>query len=145
MKIIKRILYLFLSLILLFILMTIGFLYYKRMPNSIAKTISGLALPYCIDRVYFDEQWCNFNGNGYSSSVFNIPDGCNKNIIIQECINNRFDLLPMKEDIPVRPDLFEKYHFSNKGFYYLEDTQQETKFIAIDTVNNKIFIFLVES
>jgi hypothetical protein len=69
-----------------------------RTPQKVARLVSGLSIPRGAKVIEYNEQWNDFNGNGYSLIVLKIEEKSFEKIF-QEAKLLNFKMLPITEDI----------------------------------------------
>jgi hypothetical protein len=69
-----------------------------RTPQKVARLISGLSIPNSSRVVEFQDQWNNFNGNGFSFIVLQLDDQSFTKLY-QESKDKGYKILPIIEKI----------------------------------------------
>lgn len=92
-----------------------------RTPHKVARLISGLPIPYDSKVIEFEDQWNDFNGNGFSYIILSIEDQYFAEIYDKAKLN-AFKALPIKETI--YGPLKELSDSGSKGIYKIQIENQ---------------------
>lgn len=119
-----------------FILTSCSDLFFERTPLNIAKKISGLEIPENVKVLTFQDEWVEFNGNGYVYIEIKLP----KNIyyhIKNDGLKGGYKQINNKITFPVI--LGKNFNKISRGIYKISDNKLESEFeIVIFNDSHKI-------
>ncbi|WP_144607604.1 hypothetical protein [Algoriphagus algorifonticola] len=116
-----------------------------RTPKKVARLISGLDVPSDSRVVKYEEQWNDFNGNGYSLIILSLEkEPFNK--IYNRAKSLNFQELPIKEVLygPINSLLPEK----SDGVYEIQFSDKENMSYSISLLNkadNTLLIYVASN
>lgn len=104
-----------------------------------AEKIFNHSLEGKVEYIEEDENWNDFNGNGYRTEVYSILD---LKYINEKCKEEGFKLFNFKNiDNPLNNTEYSEFLQNGAGFYKTLWLEDEIKTVVVDTLNNKFIYY----
>lgn len=104
-----------------------------------AEKIFNHSLKGKVEYIDKDENWNDFNGNGYRTEVYDILD---LSYINEKSKEENFKSFDFKNiDNPLNNTEYSKFLKNGAGFYKTVWLEDEIKTVVVDTLNNKFIYY----